>query len=73
VQLLTLDTEAFHEHHLKKRGQKRIVVTAQAGDTWKSLAKRHGVTERDLERINRRSRKAALREGDSVVVYVKEP
>jgi hypothetical protein len=46
------------------------VVTAKAGDTVDSIGKRYGVSGAVMERINRRSRSDALKDGDTVVVYV---
>jgi membrane-bound lytic murein transglycosylase D len=73
VQVLTASTEPFFEHYLKPRGKKRMVVVAKAGETLSELGKRFGVSSRDLERINRKNRRAKLKAGDRVVLYVKEP
>lgn len=73
VTVMMEGSASFYDHHLGRRGQKRIVITAKAGDTWKSLARRYGVKARNLERVNRRSRRSKLKVGDKVVVYVKAP
>jgi|HubBroStandDraft_2_1064218.scaffolds.fasta_scaffold27742_2 membrane-bound lytic murein transglycosylase D len=55
------------------RGKRRIVVEARPGDTLDSIGKRHGVSSTMMERVNRRGRNEALKEGESVVVYVPPP
>ena len=73
VRLMKVNSQPFFNHYLGRRGKKRVVVTAKAGDTYKSLAKHHGVRQSSLERINRRSRRTKLKPGDKVVIYVKRP
>src|SRR5690606_12571166 len=48
----------------------RAVIAVQAGDTWQKIGQRYGLTLGQLERINRRSRREALKPGETIVVYV---
>lgn len=57
-------------HHWDAKGRKRLIVTAKAGDTLASIGKKHGVSSKLMERINRRGRKEKLSAGDRVVVWV---
>jgi membrane-bound lytic murein transglycosylase D len=70
AQLLVAGTPEFFDHFEGLNGRKRIVVEARAGDTLASLGKRYGMSIGWMERINRRSRKKALGEGEKLVVYV---
>jgi membrane-bound lytic murein transglycosylase D len=69
VRSVVVGSEEFFAHW-EDKGRKRIVVTAKAGDTLESIAKKHGVLASLMERINRRSRKESLAEGERVVVWV---
>lgn len=70
AQLLVAGTPEFFDHFEGLNGRKRIVVEAKAGDTLASLGKRYGMSIGWMERINRRSRKKALADGEKLVVYV---
>ena len=54
----------------ESKGRTRQVVTAKAGDTLESIGNSHGVGAGLMERINRKGRNDALREGERVVLYV---
>ena len=69
VDVVVSGSEAFFAH-FEEKGRKRIVVTAKAGETLEAIGKRHGVTAKLMERINRRAKDEPLREGESVVLYV---
>lgn len=56
--------------HFEEKGRRRIVVQAKAGETLEDIGKRHGVTAKLMERINRRGKSDPLREGENVVLYV---
>jgi len=67
--ILTVGSSEFFDHFEAKNGRVRQVVTAQQGDSISSLAKKHGVTLGMMERINKRSRDAAVKVGETIVVY----
>jgi membrane-bound lytic murein transglycosylase D len=69
VHILPLGSEEFFSTLEHDKGFKRIVVTARTGDTLESIGRRFDVPARTMERVNRRGRGEALREGDQVVVY----
>jgi membrane-bound lytic murein transglycosylase D len=69
--LLTVGSPEFFDYFEAKNGRTRITVTVKKGDTWASLAKRHGLSLGQLERINQRSHYAKLEEGEQIVVYTK--
>lgn len=70
VKLMTVGTDEFFDYFEGKKGRKRIAVTVKAGDTFKDIAKRYGLSQGMVERINHRSRSAPLRPGERLVVYV---
>jgi membrane-bound lytic murein transglycosylase D len=63
----------FFEYWEGVKGKRRVVVQAKAGDTIESIGRRYTVSAATMERINRRTRNEALKEGESVVVYVPPP
>src|SRR5690606_30980649 len=69
ARVLVAGTEDFFAHFEGLRGRKRAVIAVQAGDTWQKIGKRYNLTLGQLERINRRSRREALKPGETVVVY----
>jgi membrane-bound lytic murein transglycosylase D len=69
VRVVTLGSEEFLELETARRGKKRLLYTAKAGDTLVKLGRRYGLTPGDLARINRFSYNTELHEGDKVVVY----
>ncbi len=68
VRVLAVGSDDFFAYFDKTH--RRMVVTAKAGDTIESVGKRYGVSGATMERINRRPRRDALKDGDAVVVYV---
>ncbi|HEU4403729.1 MAG TPA: transglycosylase SLT domain-containing protein [Polyangiaceae bacterium] len=52
-----------------QRGKRRIQVKVARGDTWDSVSRRYGCSVGSLERINRRSRREALKPDEVLVVY----
>jgi membrane-bound lytic murein transglycosylase D len=72
AKVLVAGTPAFFEHFESKNGRSRALVTVAAGDTMKSLAKKHGLTLGMMERINHRSRDADLKPGEQLVVYTRK-
>lgn len=69
VRVIRAGTDDFF-HEFDEKGRKRITVTAKAGDTLDAIGKRYGVTPTLMERVNRKPRSEALRDGDPVVVYL---
>lgn len=72
VRTVVTGSEEFFAHW-EDKGRKRIVVIAKAGDTLESIGKKHNVLASLMERINRRSRKDVLAEGERVVVWAPGP
>jgi membrane-bound lytic murein transglycosylase D len=72
AKLLVVGSTEFFDHFESKNGRVRLVVTVGEGDTFASLAKRHGISVGMLERINHRSRSAKLEPGEQLVVYAKQ-
>jgi hypothetical protein len=71
VQVMEVNSTPFFDHHLQQRGQKRVVIAAAEGDTWRGLASKHGIRLNTLERINRRSRNSTIKAGQKIVIYTK--
>jgi membrane-bound lytic murein transglycosylase D len=70
ARVLPVGSTEFFAHFEGLKGRQRVEVVAKEGDTWRTLARRYGVTAGMLERINRRSRSSPLAAGDKLVVYV---
>ena len=70
--ILTVGSEPFFEYFEAKNGRARQTVVVKDGDSMGSLARKHGVTLGMMERINKRSRDAALKPGETIVVYSKK-
>jgi LysM repeat protein len=70
VRVVAVGTDEFFTYLEQQRGQKRIVVTARAGDTLDAIGKRYQVPAKTMERMNRKARSEKLDDGESVVVYV---
>ncbi|MEJ7728136.1 MAG: LysM peptidoglycan-binding domain-containing protein [Polyangiaceae bacterium] len=70
VRLLVAGTPEFFSHFEGQKGRARIEVVAEPGDTWKSLARKYGLSVGMMERINQKPRSSALSPGDRLVVYV---
>jgi LysM repeat protein len=69
VRVVTCGSDEFLELEAARRGKKRLLYTAKAGDTLAKLGRRYGLTPGDLARINRFSYNTELHEGDRIVVY----
>lgn len=70
VRVLAVGSDEFFAAMQQDRGLRRLVVAAKAGDTIESIGKRFDVPARTMERINRRSRRDVLKNGQTVVVYL---
>ncbi len=70
VRAVAVGTDEFFTYLEQQRGQKRMVVTAHAGDTLDTIGKRYQVPAKTMERMNRKARSEKLDDGESVVVYV---
>ena len=68
VKPVTVGSEEFFK--VFEKTKRRFIVTARAGETVESVGKRFGVTGAIMERINRRPRSDALRDGETIVVYL---
>jgi membrane-bound lytic murein transglycosylase D len=68
VRVLTVGSDEFFAFFDKTH--RRVVVAAKTGDTVESIGKRYGVAGATMERINRRGRRDALKDGETVAVYV---
>src|SRR6185436_17823646 len=73
AKLLAAGSPEFFSYFEAQKGRARIEITAQDGDTWKSVAKRYGLTSGLLERINQKPRSSALAAGEKIVLYVPAP
>ena len=69
VHVVTLGSQEFLELEAARRGKKRLVVEARAGDTLVKVGRRYGLTVGDLARINRFSYNTELQGGQKIVVY----
>jgi LysM repeat protein len=69
VRVVTLGSREFLELEAARRGKKRLVVEARAGDTLAKVGRRYGLTVGDLARINRFSSSTDLQGGQQIVVY----
>ena len=63
------NSTAFYSRFLY--GRRRMKVRVKAGDTWKKLARRYGLSVGMLERINARSRYRKPVVGSTVTVYAR--
>ncbi|MEO8213775.1 MAG: transglycosylase SLT domain-containing protein, partial [Myxococcales bacterium] len=69
VRVVTLGSQEFLELDAARRGKKRLVIEAKAGETLARIGRRYGLTVGDLARINRFSYNTELQAGQKVVVY----
>ncbi|MEO7669983.1 MAG: LysM peptidoglycan-binding domain-containing protein, partial [Polyangia bacterium] len=69
VRVVTLGSQEFLELDAARRGRKRLVIEAKAGETLARIGRRYGLTVGDLARINRFSYNTELQAGQKVVVY----
>jgi membrane-bound lytic murein transglycosylase D len=70
VRVLPVGSEEFFAALEHDKGMRRVVVKVRSGDTLESIGKRFDVPVRTMERINRRGRNEALKDGETIVVYV---
>jgi membrane-bound lytic murein transglycosylase D len=73
VHVLAAGSEELAQYWEGLKGKKRMVVTAKAGETIEGIGRRHGVSPAIMEKINRRGRSEALKDGETVVLYVAGP
>lgn len=71
VRVLVVGTDAFFDYHEGQKGRVRTVTVVRAGEGWRDVARRTGLSVGMLERINRRSRRTDLQPGERLVVYVR--
>ena len=69
VRLVTLGSERFFDEHERGQGRLRFRYRVAEGDTVASIARRFGLSDGSLARINRFGRRADLQVGQEVVVY----
>lgn len=69
VRVLVAGSQPFAEYFEGLRGNERIVIQAQAGDTLASIATKYGMNASTLERVNRRPRNSRYSAGEEVVIY----
>jgi membrane-bound lytic murein transglycosylase D len=69
IRVVTLGSEEFLELEAARRGKKRLVYQAKAGDTLAKVGRRYGLTPGDLARINRFSYNTELHDGQKIIVY----
>jgi membrane-bound lytic murein transglycosylase D len=50
-------------------GRERFEYVAKKRETYAEIAKKYGLTDRDLSRINRKSHKTVVEKGETVIVY----
>jgi peptidoglycan lytic transglycosylase D len=70
VRVLVVGTDAFFDHFEGLKGRARTATVVRAGEGWRDVSKRTGLSVGMLERINRRSRRDELQAGERLVVYL---
>jgi membrane-bound lytic murein transglycosylase D len=70
VRVLVVGTDAFFNYYEGLKGRVRTTTVVRAGEDWRGVARRTGLSVGMLERINRRSRRTALQHGETLVVYL---
>jgi membrane-bound lytic murein transglycosylase D len=70
LKLLTAGSAEFLNAYEERKGRRRLVYTVRDGDTVSSVSRRFGLTVGSLMRINQFDRKAQLKAGQPVIVYV---
>jgi membrane-bound lytic murein transglycosylase D len=70
ARVLAAGSPEFFAHFEALKGRKRVEMVAREGDSWRSVAKQHGLTIGMMERINQRVRTSPLHAGERYVVYV---
>lgn len=69
VRLLSLGSERFFDEYERAQGRVRFRYRVVEGDTVASIARRFGLSDGSLARINRFGRRTDLQPGQEVVVY----
>ncbi len=69
VRLLALGSERFFDEYERAQGRVRFRYRVVEGDTVASIARRFGLSDGSLARINRFGRRTDLQPGQEVVVY----
>ncbi|MDX2054489.1 MAG: LysM peptidoglycan-binding domain-containing protein [Polyangiaceae bacterium] len=72
VTVLTAGTSEFYDYYEALKGRRRVVVAANPEDTLPKIARRYGMSEGLIERVNRRGRTETLAAGEPVVIYVEK-
>jgi membrane-bound lytic murein transglycosylase D len=70
ARVLPVGSQEFFSHFEGLRGRTRVEIACKQGDTFRTIARRYGLSVAQLERINGRARSSTLNAGDKVVVYV---
>ena len=70
VRVLAVGSEEFFAALEHDKGMRRTTVVAKDGETLATIGRRYDVSPTTMERVNRKSRKAALKAGETVVLYV---
>jgi membrane-bound lytic murein transglycosylase D len=70
IQVMVAGSEKFLNTYEERNGRKRVIYTARAGDTLRSVGRRFGLSVGSVARINRFSRRTKLKAGQRLVVYV---
>jgi membrane-bound lytic murein transglycosylase D len=73
ARVVPVGSEEFFAYWEGVKGKRRIVVQSKAGDTLEVIGKKYNVAPATMERVNRRNRNEALKEGESIVVYLPPP
>jgi membrane-bound lytic murein transglycosylase D len=70
VKVLVAGSDEFFAYFEGLKDRVRTTIVVKPGDTWKTVARRTGLSVSMLERINRRPRTEELRPGERIVVYL---
>jgi membrane-bound lytic murein transglycosylase D len=70
ARVLPVGSPEFFAHFEGQRGRTRLELVVKERDTWRTLARKYGLSVAQLERINGRGRSTPLNPGDRLVVYV---
>lgn len=70
ARVLEAGSPEFFAHFEALKGRKRVEMVAREGDSWRSIAKQHGLSVGMMERINQRVRTSPLHAGERYVVYL---
>jgi len=70
VKVLVAGSDEFFAYFEGLKDRVRTTIVVKPGDTWKTVARRTGLSVGMLERINRRPRTEELRPGERIVVYL---